>query len=176
MTFSCIYCQAGFTAHIKFKLLCRGWKACCCVGNGALGVFAQDGPPSRQLAAWSGPLAGYSMAKPQWGESRYVFICTVKEDAQRLLRRSSSENGLCAFLIKTQLCWYFWRCWAGVFQGLEGSAWAFGLFPKIYLIIFSIWFTLISVILCDWLSVFIMTDSYCRWDLGKTLKKDWRLC
>lgn len=24
--------------------------------------------------------------------------------------------------------------------------------------------------------MFVMTDSYCLWDLGKTLKKGWLLC
>lgn len=56
------------------------------------------------------------------------------------------------------------------FQGWEGSAWAFGLFLKINSVTFSIWFYLhFSDPL--WAYVFVMTDSYCLWDLGKTLIK-----
>lgn len=173
MTFSCIYFQASFTAHIKLKLLCEAWKVCCCVGNGALGVFAQESLLSRQPAAWSGHLAGCSVllvAKSAAKGRHYVLIWTIKSDTQviRLKKKSSfAKGGLFAFIIGTHNISIFEDVGQEFGGGWEVSAWTFGPFPKINLIIFSIWF---YFNFGDplWLYVSVMTDSYCLWDLSKT--------
>lgn len=101
MTFSCIYCQASFTAHIKWELLCRDWKACR-VGM-ALSVRAGQPAPRtagggiRRSAGYSSLLAVKSAAE----ERPYVLIWTVKKDAQVItLRKFIWAEGLCA-LIRT---------------------------------------------------------------------------
>lgn len=171
MTFSCIYCQAGFTAHIKLKLLCKDWKACC-VENGALRMFAQDGLLPRQLAAWSGRWAGYSsllVVKSAVKGRHYVLIWIRKMHSDEAQKRFIYE------LSKLELAWLvLLKIPNKNFSEVGGVNVSFRPSPKNK---FDNIQHLVLLNFSDllWLYMFIMTDSYCLWDLGRTWKKDWWL-
>lgn len=161
MTFSCIYCQASFTDHIKLELLCEGWKACCCVGNGALGVFAQSCLLSRQLAVRSGAFGSVFIAACCGVHSKGKTLCLHLGSKERWTNASAKQTLI---------------CWEGLFafkrgirsikeQGLifwvwEGSAWRLELFITVNFIKFDIWFCFsLSDLL--WWYLFVMTDLVC---------------